>query len=75
MDFLVTILCRVLQFSTSAYYAWGKRPGQSIDVDILHLDRRIKSLFKQSSNSLGNREQMKNLPKEGIAISVIKSVS
>jgi putative transposase len=38
----------------------------------LHLHRRIKSLFKQSRNSLGSRELMKNLRKEGIAISRYK---
>jgi putative transposase len=55
-----------MQVSTSAYYAWRKRPGKLIDADVLHLHRRIKSLFKQSRNSLGSRELMKNLRKEGI---------
>jgi len=61
-----------MQVSTSAYYAWRKRPGKLIDADVLHLHRRIKSLFKQSRNSLGSRELMKNLRKEGIAISRYK---
>jgi transposase-like protein len=41
-------LCRVLQVSTSAYYAWDKRPGKLISADTLHLYRRVKELFKQS---------------------------
>ena len=61
-----------MQVGTSAYYAWRKRPGKLIDADVLHLHRRIKSLFKQSRNSLGSRELMKNLRKEGIAISRYK---
>jgi putative transposase len=40
----------------------------SSDADVLHLHRRIKSLFKQSRNSLGSRELMKNLRKEGMAM-------
>jgi putative transposase len=62
----------VIQVSTSAYYTSLKRPGKLIDADVLHLHRRIKSLFKQSRNSLGSRELMKNLRKEGIAISRYK---
>jgi putative transposase len=61
-----------MQVSTSAYYTWRKRPEKLIDADVLHLHRRIKSLFKQSRNSLGSRELMKNLRKEGIAISRYK---
>jgi hypothetical protein len=61
-----------MQVSTSAFYAWRKRPGKLIDADVLDLHRRIKSLFKQSRNSLGSRELIKNLRKEGIAISRYK---
>jgi putative transposase len=50
----------MMQVSASAYYTWRKRPGKLIDADVLHLHRRIKSLFKQSRNSLGSRELMKN---------------
>ncbi|NOY73270.1 MAG: IS3 family transposase, partial [Gammaproteobacteria bacterium] len=35
---------------------------------MLHLNRRIKELFKQSRNSLGNREMMKKLREEGFQI-------
>jgi putative transposase len=61
-----------MQVNTSAYYAWHKRPGKLIDADALHLYRRIKSLFKQSRNSLGSRELMKDLSKEGNTISRYK---
>jgi putative transposase len=61
-----------MQDSTSAYYIWRKRLGKLIDADVLHLHRRIKSLFKQSRNSLVSRELMKNLRQEGIAISRYK---
>ncbi|MBT3202690.1 MAG: IS3 family transposase [Gammaproteobacteria bacterium] len=68
VHFPVTILCRVMQVSTSAYYAWKKRPGLLISADVLHLHRRMKALFKQSRNSLGSREMMKRLREEGIEI-------
>ena len=55
-----------MRVSTSAYYAWKKRPGQLITAETLHLHRRMKALFKQSRNSLGSREMMKKLREEGI---------
>ena len=62
------VLCRVMQVSTSAYYAWKKRPGQLISAEPLHLYHRMKALFKQSRNSLGSREMMKKLREEGFQI-------
>jgi putative transposase len=61
-------LCEVLQVSSSAYYAWRKRPGQLIGAEVLHLHRRMKALFEQSRESLGNREMMKKLREEGFQI-------
>jgi len=66
--FPVTVLCRVMQVSTSAYYAWKKRPGLLISADVLHLHRCMKALFKTSRESLGSREMMKKLREEGIEI-------
>ncbi|MFT4607488.1 MAG: hypothetical protein ACI9YO_000554 [Gammaproteobacteria bacterium] len=40
MQYPVTALCRVMQVSTSAYYAWKKRQGQLITADIQHPHRR-----------------------------------
>ena len=57
-----------MQVSTSAYYAWKKRPGLLISADILHLHRRMKALFKLSRDSLGSRELMKTLREEGFNI-------
>ena len=68
MHFPVTVLCRVMRVSTSAYYDWKKRPGQLISADVLHLHRRMKAIFQHSRNSLGSREMMKKLREEGISI-------
>jgi putative transposase len=57
-----------MQVSCSAYYDWRKRPGKIIDAETLHLYRRMKTLFKQSRQSLGSREMMKKLREEGIDI-------
>ena len=57
-----------MQVSTSAFYAWIKRPAQIISADELHLYRRMKQLFKKSRESLGSREMMKKLREEGFEI-------
>ena len=64
----VTMLCRVMQVSRSAYYAWLKRPAKLITAKELHLYRCAKALFTASRNSLGSRELSKNLRKEGFII-------
>lgn len=54
--------------SRSAYYAWLKRPVKIISANTLNLYRRIKTLFKESRGSLGNREMVKKLRKEGFEV-------
>jgi putative transposase len=61
-------LCEVMQASSSAYYAWRKRPGTLISAETLHLHHRMKALFRQSRDSLGSREMMKKLREEGFRI-------
>ena len=57
-----------MQVSTSAYYDWLKRPGKLISPETLQLYRRMKALFAESRDSLGSREMMKKLRKEGFQI-------
>lgn len=54
--------------STSAYYDWQKQPGEVISAETLALYRRMKELFAASRESLGSREMMKKLRKEGYEI-------
>ena len=62
-------LCRVMNVSKSAFYAWKARPAKVITVEELHLYRRIKVLFDASRSSLGSRELAKKLNEEGIQAS------
>lgn len=57
-----------MQVSHAAYYAWLKRQAEVITAEELHLYRRIKQLFAASRGSLGSREMVKKLRKEGFAI-------
>ena len=57
-----------MQVSTSAFYAYLKRPAEIISAEELHLYRHMKQLFEQSRESLGSREMMKKLREEGFEI-------
>ncbi|TMP42274.1 IS3 family transposase [Pseudoalteromonas citrea] len=67
--FPVSKLCKVMNVSRSAYYAWLKRPAKIITAEHLHMYRRAKFIFEQSRNSLGYRELKKRLCKEGFKVS------
>ena len=64
----VSMSCRVMLVSKSAYYPWRKRPAVIISAQTLDLHRRAKALFKESRDSLGSRELGKLLRKEGFDI-------
>ncbi|MBU2712208.1 IS3 family transposase [Zooshikella harenae] len=66
--FPVALLCHMMGVSKSGYYDWLKRPAAVISLDTLKLYRRIRKLFKESRGSLGNREMVKKLRKEGYQI-------
>lgn len=66
--FPVTVLCRVMRVSTSAYYDWHGRDGEVVDSETWHLCHRMKELFAESRESLGSRQMMKQLRKEGFGI-------
>ena len=61
-------LCKIMQVSRSAYYAWCLCPAKLISAETLHLYRRAKELFNASRQSLGSRELSKKLRAEGFEI-------
>ncbi|PMG49442.1 integrase [Shewanella sp. 10N.286.52.B9] len=57
-----------MNVSKSGYYDWHKRPVNVINLETLKLYRLVRQLFKQSRGSLGNREMVKKLRKEGYQV-------
>jgi len=57
-----------MNVSRSGYYAWRNRPAKVISESELMLYRRTKALFKESRHSLGSRQLMKKLRKEGFEV-------
>ncbi len=54
--------------SRSAYYDWRNRGAEIIDHDTWLLFHRMKALFTESRQSLGSRQMMQQLRKEGFEI-------
>lgn len=57
-----------MKVSRSAYYDWRQRGAKVIDSGTWQLCHRMKALFTESRQSLGNRQMMKQLRKEGFEI-------
>ena len=64
----VTTLCKIVEVSRSAYYAWLKRAGKVVSYEAFRLMSMMRSLFKASRESLGARQLRKRLNKEGFKI-------
>ena len=64
----VTTLCKIVEVSRSAYYAWLKRAGKVVSYEAFRLMSMMRSLFKASRESLGFRQLRKRLQKEGFTI-------
>lgn len=60
--------CSTLKISRAGYYDWVKRPAKVITLEQFNLHRKAKELFAKSRESLGSRELMKALKKEGFKI-------
>lgn len=54
--------------STSAYYAWSGNKGPVISQEVARMELKMKALFEESRGSLGSRQMMKQLRREGFKI-------
>lgn len=69
----MSLCCQALGLSRSGYYAWKQRPARLISADTLKIYRKAKQLFRESRNSLGSRELMSALRKQGFTVGRYKT--
>lgn len=63
----VTALCRVMQVSSSAFYAWTKRPETSDKTkEKTELEAKVLQIFDDNQQLYGSRRISKELKKAGI---------
>jgi putative transposase len=68
-DYTVTMLCRVLEVSTSGYYAWCARPPSARRQSDVALADRIEAIHRRSRCTYGRPRIHDDLRDEGIHIS------
>jgi transposase InsO family protein len=68
-DFAVDTLCRFMQVSRSAYYAWLQRTQTAGEQDDAELAGMIANVFKKSRATYGTRRIKKTLSDQGRAVS------
>ncbi len=64
----VTAMCRVLEVSTSGYYAWSKRPESEHRRRDASLGDRIEAIHQRSQGTYGRPRIHAELKDEGVAI-------
>ena len=63
----MTVLCRVMKVSTSAYYAWHKGPEFSAKEKET-LKTKIRKIFDDHKQTYGSRRIVNELKKQGIRV-------
>jgi putative transposase len=61
------MMCRVLEVSTSGYYAWLKRSRSKRAQEDETLKKRIKEIYTRSKGTYGAPASMPNEPRKGLA--------
>lgn len=65
----ITVLCSVMQVSTSAYYAWARQPEATAKAKAGQaLEQRVAQIFEDSKQTYGSRRVLDELKKLGIPV-------
>jgi putative transposase len=67
-EYPITTMCRVLEVSTSGYYAWLKRSRSKREREDEALTERIKQIHRRSKGTYGAPRIHANLAKEGVHV-------
>ena len=70
MEFPVTLMCRVLEVSTSGYYQWRKDVRSQREADDERLIDLIKVLHAESFGGYGVRRIVRGLKQQGIVVNI-----
>lgn len=67
-EFPISVMCRVLEVSTSGYYAWRKRPPSKRAQKDAMLTKRIRHIHDRSRGTYGSPRACTALQAEGIRV-------
>jgi len=71
LAYCVALLCRVLEVSTSGYYAWFKRPELTIrQREEMRLELEIRAAHKRTRQTYGPERLQRDLADNGVVVGV-----
>lgn len=71
LAYCVALLCRVLEVSTSGYYAWFKRPELTIrQREEMRLELEIRAAHKRTRQTYGPERLQRDLADNGVIVGV-----
>ena len=70
LAYCVTLLCRVLEVTTSGYYAWVKRPLSSRQREEERLELEIRAAHKRTRQTYGPERLQQDLSDNGVVVGV-----
>ena len=68
--YCIALLCRVLEVTTSGYYAWFKRPLTLRQREEMRLELEIRAAHKRTRQTYGPERLQRDLADNGVFVSV-----
>jgi len=70
LAYCVLVLCRMLEVTTSGYYAWVKRPLTIRQRDEMRLELEIRAAHKRTRQTYGPERLQRDLADNGVVVGV-----
>ena len=70
LAYFVSLLCRVLEVTTSGYYAWVKRPLTIRQREEMRLELEIRAAHKRTRQTYGPERLQRDLADNGVVVGV-----
>ena len=70
LAYCVALLCRVLEVTTSGYYAWFKRPLNIRQREEMRLELEIRAAHKRTRQTYGPERLQRDLADNGVVVGV-----
>jgi len=68
-EFPITLMCKMLDVSSSGYYAWHKRPPSKREMANRELYKKIEVVYNENHKVYGSPRIYRTLKKQGVACS------
>jgi putative transposase len=70
LTYYVSLLCRVLEVTTSGYYAWVKRPLTPRQREEMRLELEIRAAHKRTRQTYGPERLQRDLADNGVVVGI-----